>query len=515
MNDPFFDKPPAGYFDAPPPTDADFRGATPPKRIANKSQAITDSKQQEKPRTQSPSNTTDLISVYSDDIPLPHAPEVEAAIIGCLLVNADTFPIVTGALEHEDFYDYRNACIWSAIAELFDEGAFIDPVSVLNKLRSAKKLESSGGAEYLAHLVSLSIPVGGLEHYAKIVKDNSILRRMIYAAKEITSEAYRGGYDVQDFLARSESKLMQASESTASKKVRHIGELADDFVADIEYKRQQQTTATGISSGYDNLDDIIGGFKGSRLYIIGGRPAQGKTAFALNLALNFARAGKRTLFASLEMSDDQLTGRALSIETDFDGRKIQNPNILSTWDLRAIADATNRLKALPLYVDDKSRMSLAELRAKCKAMASGDGLDVVMVDYLQIMAAADKRAPREQQIAAISYGLKSLAKDLNVPVISLAQLSRATEARMGNDKRPQLSDLRESGSIEQDADLVMFLYRPEYYIKGPKLPQDSPKAGLMEVIVAKNRHGSVGTAFMRFVAPTTGVFMWNGPLPEE
>jgi replicative DNA helicase len=515
MPDSFFEELPPGYWDTIEETNTNKNSPIPVKTAPKSAAKVTQPKPEQKPvqREARPVETSITGTVIPGQIPPPQAVEVEAALIGCLLVNRDVFPLVAGNLTVDDFYDHRHNQIWSVIANLFQENVIVDPITVANVLKSQKQLQSIGGVEYLSELVSMSVPSEGAEHYAKIIRDHAVLRRMITTAAEITSEAYHGGYDVTEFLSRSESKLLKVSEQRETKKTRPIIELVDEYIVEMDYKRQEHTAAIGVSSGYDNLDHYTGGFRPSRLYIIGGRPGQGKTALALNLTMNFARAQKHTLFASLEMSGDELTGRAISLETGLESSRIQNPKWLSGWDMQKVHEARERFAALPLFIDDKAHMTLIELRAKCKTLQSQGQLDVVIVDYLQIMSPADKRIPREQQIAGVSNGLKTLAKDLHIPVISLAQLSRESDKRAGGDKRPQMSDLRESGQIEQDADLVMFLYRPEYYKKGPKTETDPTQKGLMEAIIAKNRHGAVGTAYMKFTPETTGVSVWDGPEP--
>jgi replicative DNA helicase len=291
-------------------------------------------------------------------------------------------------------------------------------------------------------------------------------------------------------------------------------ELLDDFLAQVEQRRSNDIPI-GIPSGYPNLDTITRTFRGSRLCIIAGRPGSGKTSLALNLAYNIVRSGYSTLFASLEMSAPQLMERLISLHLGVAGSRVQDPKFLSRAELDALEHGRGYIENLPLFVDDKARMSVLELRSKIKRIQTTTGkLDVVIVDYLQLMAPSDMRVSREQQVAGISAGLLAIAKDFDIPVIALSQLSRETEKRSGGDKRPQLSDLRESGSIEADAALVMMVYRPEYYKKNPegKPALDDPERGLMEVIVAKNRFGGVGTAKMRFTHETTAVTEWDGPL---
>lgn len=450
-------------------------------------------------------------------MPPPNNTNVEAALIGCILVNQPAFALVADHLGADDFYDIRHGKIWEAAARLFQQGVIVDPVTVANDVRMRGESSSIGGIDYLAELTSMSIPIEGLEHYAKIIRDYASLRRMITVATEITSEAYHGGYDVADFLNRSESKLLAAGDQREVKKTLTMQELLDDFLTQVEQRRSNDTSI-GIPSGYPNLDAITRTFRESRLCILAGRPGSGKTSLALNLAYNFVRSGYRTLFASLEMSSSQLMERFISLHTGIAGSRVQDPKFLSRSELDALEHGRAYIESLPLFVDDKSKMSVLELRSKIKRIQTTTGrLDAVIVDYLQLMAPNDTRISREQQVAGISAGLLAIAKDFEIPVIALSQLSRETERRNGGDKRPQLSDLRESGTLEQDSALVMMVYRPEYYKKNPegKPALDDPERGLMEVIVAKNRFGGVGTAKMRFIHETTAVMEWGGPAGSD
>ncbi|MFA7177141.1 MAG: replicative DNA helicase [Smithellaceae bacterium] len=446
-------------------------------------------------------------------MPPPANTNVEAALIGCILVNQSAFALIADHLCADDFYDVRHGKIWEAACRLFQQGVIVDPITVANDTRMRGEAQSIGGIDYLAELTSLSIPLEGLEHYAKIIRDYASLRRMITVATEITSEAYHGGYDVADFLNRSESKLLAAGEQREVKKTLTMHQLLDDFLNQIESRRANDA-AIGIPSGYPNLDAITRAFRDSRLCILAGRPGSGKTSLALNFAYNFVRGGHSVLFASLEMSAAQLMERFVSLHMGINGARVQDPKFLSRGELEDLERERVYLESLPLYVDDQARMSVLELRSKIKRIQTTTGkLDAVIVDYLQLMAPADMRTSREQQVAGISAGLLAIAKDFKIPVIALSQLSRETEKRSGGDKRPQLSDLRESGTLEQDSALVMMVYRPEYYKKNPdgKPSLDDPERGLMEVIVAKNRFGGVGTAKMRFIHETTAVMEWDGP----
>ncbi|HNZ03354.1 MAG TPA: replicative DNA helicase [Myxococcota bacterium] len=467
------------------------------------------------------------------DKPPPHSPEVEAALIGSCLVNPNVFPLIAAEVAREEFYDARHQHLFEAMSSLFNKNVLIDPVTVANVLKEMRLLENAGGADYIGSLVALSIPIEGCEHYARIIRNSAALRRMIFTAAEITSEAYNGGYDPEEFLTRSEEKLLAAGEKRITKVVKPIGELVGPALEQIEYRKANHTAAIGISSGYRRLDDLVHGFQDTDLIILAARPAMGKTSFALNVAMNAAfRQRKAVLFVSLEMGEEQITNRILCVRTAIESSRLgTEAQYLTREDMARLREAANDLQSVPLFIDDTARIGMLELRAKARRLKASGKLDMVMVDYLQLMDPSDKKVSREQQISEISRGLKAMAKELHIPVIALSQLSRAPEIRQG-DKRPMLSDLRESGAIEQDADIVMFLFRPEYYAKksnadktggkGSKPPEADSRleggisvAGLLEVIVAKHRNGPTGRAALRFIPDSMSVTDWNGPLPEE
>jgi replicative DNA helicase len=472
--------------------------------------------------------------VLPGDRPPPHSPEAEAALIGAILVNPEAFPLIAGTVTHEEFYDSRHQRIFETISRLFEANVGINPVTVANGLREYKQIENAGGLEYISRLTSMSAPLDGCEHYARIVRNSALLRRMITTATEVTSRAYDGGFDPEEFLNWAEEKLLAAGESRISGQARVIGDLLDDAIARIEKRKADQSFATGISSGYKEVDKVLSGFHDSDLVILAARPAMGKTSFALNLAMNAAiKNNKAVLFVSLEMGENQIVDRLLCIQTGVESTRLQQAMYLAAADLKSIYKARESLATVPLYIDDSAKIGMLELRAKARRLKSQKKLDMVMVDYLQLMDPSDKRLPREQQISEISRNLKAMAKELNIPVVALSQLSRAPETRPGSDKRPMLSDLRESGAIEQDADVVMFLYRPEYYRKlqkGSKFEKgnykkgaadDNPiddgenEKGLLEVIVAKHRNGPTGTAKLRFIPESMSITDWSDMKPDD
>jgi len=472
--------------------------------------------------------------VLPGDKPPPHSPEVEAALIGACLVNTDVFPLIAGSVTAEEFYDGRHQRLFTAMANLFNANVLIDPITVVNALKEQRQLENAGGADYVASLVSMSIPLEGCEHYARIIRNSAALRRMIFTAAEITAEAYNSAYDPEEFLTRAEERLLESGEKRITKKVMPIGDLLPEAIRQMEFRKANSTVAVGISSGYTALDNLVTGFHDTDLLILAARPAMGKTSFALNLAMNAAFLQKKAvLFVSLEMGEEQLANRILCIRTGIESQRLQKAMYLTPVDMQRFRQAAEELKTTPLFIDDTARMGILELRAKARRLKASGKLDMIMVDYLQLMEPSDKRVSREQQISEISRNLKAIAKELKIPVVALSQLSRAPEIRQG-DKRPMLSDLRESGAIEQDADVVMFLYRPEYYSKvikaekaakvrrpkpgegeGGPLDEEKNVKGLLEVIVAKHRNGPTGIANLRFIPESMSISEWDGPNPDD
>ena len=473
------------------------------------------------------------VSFDSGCKPPPHDLNTEKAIIGAVLTNPEAFSLIAGKVRSEEFYDPRHVAIMEAVEIQFDNSQPIDPITISTKLRNSGKAESSGGVEYLAELVSLSVSLTAVEHYATVVRDNCVLRNVINAAALITSGAYNAGNDISGFLSQTQAQISQAVELRVSDDVRDMPDLIREAVERLRHRRENGGIASGISSGYVNVDNILAGFKNSELLILAARPSLGKTSFAMNLAFNAARAGYYTLFASLEMGNDALADRMLSLQTGIDSSRIQTSKYIAGEEMPRLERACEKYAALPLMIDDNATLSVLELRAKCCRLKKQDKLDLVVVDYLQLMEPADKRVPREQQVSGLSRSLKALAKELNIPVIALSQLSRASEQRSGSDRRPMLSDLRESGAIEQDADVVMFLYRQDYYKKMRGGAGDSmsdrvkelnrlsknainddagnEEENQMEVIVAKHRNGTTGVAKMRFIPEIMGVTDWETP----
>ncbi len=443
------------------------------------------------------------LNIRPGEVPPPSSPEAETALLGTILVDQTAFPSAAEHIRSEDFFAPAHQAIFDAMTRLFEIGSGIDPVTVANALRTHGQLEAAGGMARLSALINDAAPSTSAEHFAKIVKDKALVRNMIATASAIVSEGYGAELEPKEFLDRAESKLFAAGEARPTGTIKRLDEALDAAMSRIEHQYLHRTHTTGIPTGYRHLDGKLLGLQKSDLIIIAARPSMGKTSFALNLALNASRAEPhhRTLFCSLEMSEPQITDRLLCIQSMVESGRIRKGWLVPA-ELEHLRSTREFMRDIPMYIDDSPKLTVLELRAKARRMARRDGLDLVMVDYLQLMDPTDKKVSREQQISEISRSLKALAKELQIPVVALSQLSRAPEQRPGKDKRPILSDLRESGAIEQDADVVMFLYRPEYYEREATKEEDR---NVLEIIVAKQRNGPTGKVRLTFRPDTMTV----------
>jgi len=434
----------------------------------------------------------------------PQALELEEAVLGALMLEADALSTVADILKPESFYKEAHQRIFRAILTLFSESEPIDLLTVTAKLRATGELALVGGAGYVTELTTKVHSAANIEAHARIISQAAIKRDLIKVSSDILREAYEDTTDVFHLLDRTEQSLFQISESNIRKNYMDMGSLLTMTIKELEMRQNQPDGLTGVPSGFTALDQLTSGWQPSELIILAARPGMGKTAFVLSAMRNAAvEYGKGVAIFSLEMSAVQLMNRLISAEAEIGGEKIKKGN-LAPHEWQQLHSRINTLAKAPIFIDDTPALSILELRAKCRRLKAQHDIQMVIVDYLQLMTAdtgGKGGGNREQEIAIISRSLKGLAKELNVPVIALSQLSRAVETR-GGDKKPQLSDLRESGSIEQDADMVIFLYRPEYY----GITQDEAGNSLMgvgEVIVAKNRAGSLDTISLRFVGKYT------------
>ena len=417
----------------------------------------------------------------------PNDVEAEQAVIGSMLTDRDAVISAIEVLKEEDFYREDNKTIYEAILNLYNRSEPIDIITLKAELTSMGMFDKIGGLEYIVGLPEKVPTTANVEKYIGIVKEKSELRRLIKAANEIIEQGYDPTENIDDIMNSAEKKIFNIMQDKDQKSYSPIKDVLIDAFTELEQLYNQKQHITGVPTGFIDLDYKTAGLHNSDLILIAARPAMGKSAFALNIATNAAlRAKVPAVLFSLEMSKEQMVNRILCSEAMVDSNKVRTGKI-DDDDWIKLADTMGDLSEAPIYIDDTPGISINEIRAKCRKLKLEKNIGLVVIDYLQLVQGSSKRAQgsREQEISEISRSLKILAKEINVPVIALSQLSRAPEQRP--DHRPMLSDLRESGAIEQDADIVMFLYRDDYY------NEDSEDKGLAEVIVAKHRAGSTGT----------------------
>ncbi|MDH3708890.1 MAG: replicative DNA helicase [Cyclobacteriaceae bacterium] len=434
----------------------------------------------------------------------PQAVDLEEAVLGALMLEKDALTTVIDILKPESFYKDAHQEIYRAIVILFNNSEPVDMLTVSNQLRQDGKLEMVGGAYYLTELTSRVNSAANVEFHARIVAEQAIKRELIRISSEIQQDAFEDTSDAFQLLDRTEAALFEVSESNIRKNYADMRSIMREALNELEARKDHKDGLTGIPSGFTALDRITSGWQKSELVIIAARPGMGKTAFVVTAMRNAAVDFNHPVaIFSLEMSNIQLVNRLISAEAELESDKIKKGN-LADYEWEQLVHKTAKLSNAPIFIDDTPALSILELRAKCRRLKAQHDVKLIIVDYLQLMSGDNSRGSggnREQEIASISRALKNIAKELNVPMLALSQLSRAVETR-GGDKRPQLSDLRESGSIEQDADLVMFLYRPEYY----GITEDEngqPTHGIGEVIIAKHRNGSLDTAQLKFIGKYT------------
>ena len=431
---------------------------------------------------------------------MPQAPEIEKAVLGALMIDKDAYLEVCDLLRPESFYEPRNQMVYEAIQLLSADESPVDVLTVTDKLGKMGKLEEVGGPSYIAELSSRVATSASIEYHANIVAEKFLARQMIHYVSVIGKKTFDETYDIKDVVQEAESTLFELSQRNMKKEYSVLSPIVDKALDLVKLAHANQGGITGISSGLNKLDEMTCGWQNSDLVIIAGRPAMGKTAFALSLAKNIAGDQKIPMaIFSLEMSDVQLTNRLISNACKIDGKKLLSGQ-LDKQDWLRLDKKLDILKVAPLYIDDTESLSVMELRTKARRLVKEHGVKLIMIDYLQLMTASGMRYnSRQEEVSLISRSLKGLAKELNIPVLALSQLNRGVESRVGPEgKRPQLSDLRESGAIEQDADMVIFLHRPEYYgilMSSDGLIDYKDKA---EVIISKHRKGGTGIIMMEF-----------------
>jgi len=419
---------------------------------------------------------------------MPHNDEAEKSVLGSMLIDGDAIMTASEILTPDDFYQKQYGVVFGAMTELYNRGTKVDLVTLQNELRKKNSAPEIADMEFVRDLLGAVATSANIKYYSKIVKEKSTLRSLIREAQSVENLAYEDSQPVEDILDESEKNMFRIFEQRNTSEFVPIRQVVVDTLNTIEKASRTTGNVTGISTGFADLDYKTSGLQKSDLILVAARPSMGKTAFVLNMAEYMAfRKNKHVAIFSLEMSKGQLMNRLLAMEARVDSQNIRNGN-LSDEEWARLVDAASVIGGSNLIIDDTPGLPVRELRTKCRKYKLEHGLDIVMIDYLQLMSGSGSRGSdsRQQEISEISRSLKALARELDVPVVALSQLSRAVEQRTG-DHRPILSDLRESGAIEQDADVVMFLYRDDYYHK------DSEMKGICEVIIAKQRNGPIGT----------------------
>ena len=454
---------------------------------------------------------------FTDDAKIqPQDKEIEDAVLGALMLERDAYAIVCDLLRPESFYDPGNQKIYAAINKLGVMQQPIDMLTVTQQLRADGALDDVGGPVRISELTSNVASAAHIEYHARIVAQKFLARRLISFCSEIEKKSFDESYDIDDLLQEAEGKLFEISQGNLKKDFTQIDPVINSAMEQIEAAGKRESGLSGLQTGFHNLDKLTSGWQNSDLIIIAARPAMGKTAFVLSMAKNMAvDYNTPVAIFSLEMSNLQLVNRLISNVCEIEGEKIKSGR-LSRQEWEQLNSRVRSLFSAPLYVDDSPSLSILELRTKARRLVKEHGVKIIIIDYLQLMNATGmKFGSREQEVSMISRSLKQLAKELNIPVIALSQLSRKVEERNDGNKRPQLSDLRETGAIEQDADIVCFIHRPEYYTRSTTDAENRDIRGMAEFIVAKHRSGSVDDIEMTFVARFARFQNRSEPMPFE
>ena len=421
---------------------------------------------------------------------LPQSLEAEQSVIGAMIIDKEAIAKVSEKLVKEDFYRDGHKIIYETILDMFKDDMPVDTLTLVERLKSTDMLERAGGVSYISDLSTSMVSTANLTSYIKIVEEKSLLRKLIRASTAIIEDSYNKQDDVYSIVDSAEKKIFDIAERKSTSDFEPLSDVLERGFIEIERLFNNKGQITGVGSGFVDLDSKTSGFQKGDMILIAARPSMGKTTFALNIAEHAAlKEGKSVVIFSLEMSKEQLVYKLFCSVANVDMLKLRKGD-LDDSDWENIARATGPLSKAKIYIDDTAGMSIMEMRSKCRRLKIEHGIDLILIDYLQLMSGSSSAESRQQQVSEISRSIKALAKEMGCPIIALSQLSRAPEQR--TDHRPMLSDLRESGSIEQDADLVMFLYRDEYYNK------ETEEKNVAECIVAKQRNGPVGTVKMAF-----------------
>ncbi len=417
---------------------------------------------------------------------LPHSLDAEQNVLGAVFIDSNTIKMIVDQLDSDDFYSPRHKKIFAAIIDLFKENVDIDYTTLISRLETKELLADAGGPDYILGLSDTTPSIVNLEHYINIIKDRSVVRKMIDVTKEIAEQGFHAK-DTNEFIDLAEKRVFDVASKRRTSDFITLKDATQDVITKTEEAKNQKGKLLGLDTGFEEVNNYIFGLQPTELYIIAARPSMGKSAFALNIATNVAKLKHRpyVAFFSLEMGVEQLVGRILSSEANVKSSHLRTGE-LSPSEWQQISVASNKLSNLNILFDDSGTVKVTDLRQKCRKLAQENKLDLVVIDYLQLLSGSRNQTNRVQEVSEISRVLKEMARELKVPVIALSQLSRSVEQR--TDKRPVLADLRESGSIEQDADVIMFLYRQDYY------EQDKDKkTGEVDIIISKNRSGAINT----------------------
>jgi replicative DNA helicase len=431
---------------------------------------------------------------------IPTNIEAEQSLLGSMFISKEAIEVATGIVSSEDFYLDSHKILFDTLVAMNDNNIPIDITTVTSELNNKNKINEVGGVEYLSELVNSVPTAANVEYYAKAVKDKSLLRRLINVATQMVTMGYENQDDVDDVLNEAEKQILSIIRAQTTTEFRSIKEVLFKTQSDLEMLSSNKGNVTGLPTGFTDFDKLTAGLQKKDLIILASRPGMGKTAFALNIAKNVAMQTDETVaIFSLEMGAEQLAMRLISSVGKVDGHKLRSGNILNE-DWKKINEAISQLATTNIYIDDTPGIKINQLRAKCRRLANSEkGLGLIIVDYLQLVEGSGKnQGNRQQEVSEISRFLKTLAMELDVPIIALSQLSRSVEGR--EDKIPLMSDLRESGSIEQDADIVCFLYREDYYSRDPEEKSDT---SVTELIIGKHRHGPTGTVELLFMRNTS------------
>jgi replicative DNA helicase len=421
----------------------------------------------------------------------PWSPEAEQAVLGAMLLDQDAALRAAELLDHSQFYQDAHRRLFRAAVALTEQRVVIDHITLRNELSRRDELDLVGGADYIAELVDSVATAANLEHHARIIREKAILRRLIEASTAIIQEAYDGHESANELLDHAEGRIFRISQERRQEGFVRIKEMLWPTMERIETLQKSGKSVTGVPSGFEDLDALTSGFQRSELVIIAARPSMGKTAFVLNVAANAAHEGHGIAIFSLEMSKDAIVQRLLCAEARVDSQRVRR-GMLRDTDFTALARAAGWLQQCPIWIDDSPALTLLEMRSKARRLRADNEVGLIVVDYLQLMRSPEYSENRVQEISDISRSLKGLARELEMPVIALSQLSRASEQR-GGERKPILSDLRDSGAIEQDADVVVFIHRAEYYDR-----EDETKRGIAEIMLAKHRNGPTGDVTLAF-----------------